>query len=355
MIKGIIMRRSTAFLCIVVPLQLSAMELKPKKKKKSKKDDASLSLSPPVVMRTRILPEECLALITHFLCVQKPAIMTEKIKDQHIQDRITDIKHFSWVNQQSYHYHHRNGGVKEMIKKIAVAYDECDLSIATLFPAPHIRARLFDLLDKIRDRDEVFSPQDLQDPWYLNATFDSVIYSTPIRLQTLLFMAVWKGDEIKVETLIKAGADYQAHKLIALLAHKEHGWFLIQPGNFKILELLLACNEDPDSRYSLTSLTLLQAAALYDDKKLARLVLSYGANPWKAHVPPRFIYEEPIDDSHISLLYDHRDKDAEPWKENAFTLEKGKPKGWLMTMYEKIQQKRAFKTILSPADQSAGK
>jgi len=327
----------------------------PKKKKKNIFSAAQKSLChhffPEKKKIIPSLPMDCLALLTHSLCTQKP----EKIKHQHIQDTITNIKHFSWVNRQSYHYYHRDVVVKEMIKKIAGTYGVSDLSIAILFRAHHIKAKLDDLMDKVQDKDDVFSREDLQDLWYLNASFNSVIQWTPVYLQTLLFVAVWNGDAIKVESLINAGADYKSHKLIALLAHKEHGLFLTQGGNFKILKLLLTCKEDPDDRYSRNNLTLLQLAALYNDKSLAHLLLSHGANPWKAHVSPRFTYEELCDNSNISLLYMHLATDAEPWKDNAFTLERGEPKGWLMAMYEKMVESKALKTTLSLTDQSVQK
>jgi hypothetical protein len=328
-------------------------------KDKSKKNLASPEIVIGEPITQLLFNNDALTLITNYLCRN-----TKRTKNA-----CKAIIRLSRVCRSLYHYYSREDLIKHIINRIAIAHHKSDLYVADYLNRS-IHTKMCKLMWKI-NQGECFTEDDLQDPWYLNVTFSQRLiqkktYRTPaddIAYCTLLLQAVFCCDIANTAILLNANAPClhpRCPSPIALLAIPNSHYELTTERIKKIaiLELLFKANVHPDSRFALTFPTLLHQAAEKRDKEFALFLLKNGANPHTLYfndnygnrfdpdtgevtqrsVPALQEFKATAQTLPLNTLYLEADNSTEPWKQNAFHMEQGQPKGWLKTIHDEINR-----------------
>jgi ankyrin repeat protein len=283
-------------------------------------------------------------------------IATHLYEGSDFNEKCKNMRKFSGINKTTYSFCEENEYTdRDIIRRLAFEHGRSDLEIAIFSGHKKMTQKIRDLFNAAKDPYRLFSVTDLQDTWLINATCPSknedIISS---KQETLLTIAIKNFDIKKMEALLHAGADYNVIDPIALMVVPQANSFNYlglhtskQRDFLFIVTLLLTSGMHPDNRYMVIIPTLLHLAAFNDDKKFARVLLEeYNANPYKL-----YIERSPFDWGDIAHLEQQLGENSpddvyfaidnnQPDKYNAFTLEQGKPRGWLKIMYDEIQRKK---------------
>ncbi len=188
-------------------------------------------------------------------------------------------------------------------------------------------------------KDLVLTEQDLSEnnAWYLNSSSLDYIKEK----KSLWDWALETGDVEKCNVLITKPYIQlpfaPLSKIIRLMNKfvddpKTHNEFV------EIFTIILKNTIFPDERRTCSENTALMWAVCYNKQEIARLLLKHNANPFlvcyfssgnKSSTTQYSIYDK----------YNHMNTIShDPKLKNAFLLETGEPKGWLMKMYNEIQE-----------------
>jgi len=279
--------------------------------------------------------------------------ITQKIfikNNWHLSKTRTDIRHFASVNKASYNYYTSETVGKNIVRLMAIRHNLSDVQMANWFGYPKISEKILHLVSVTTNDKKHFTPNDLQDKWYLDATHCIGQEGDKMQL-TLLLTAIFTSSLEKTKSLIAAGINCNSNRSInpiALMAGQsvEYDSYTTRQNAkenyFSIIRLLLEKGVDPDSRTLITLPTLLHKAAYNGDEVFARFLLEKGANPYKlylnfdthnCHPKTLATLKRSVKGFPIDLLYTETDNNTEPWNHNAFTLAED---DWLKIMYDEI-------------------
>lgn len=230
-----------------------------------------------------------------------------------------DIKSLSTTNTILHEYYHQEKNQQKIIRLCSRNLCSNDEKIAKKLRCDRIAKKIDYLLTITLDKQKQFTAQDLTDPWYLNCTIDSINRS-------LLYMAIDRLNLEKAQLIIQHSKEldfrYGTNQslLLCITWHRRNKKLFISENEndnqqkvlISIAQSLLQKKIDPNR--GATRSAPLPEAAFYNDKQLAQLLLEYNADPNKTYY------------DHFALQY-----------RNAFSVEKGEPKGWLTTMFNNIR------------------
>ena len=263
-------------------------------------------------MELTILPNtalhnlDILSHITHHIC--NVDISGIEIKN--------NIKSFARTNKTLYDYYAREKTQQSIVRQVALYKNLSDSMVARHFGYTTIENTIDYLFTKINSEIEL-TQKDLRDHWYLNSTIPCAHLDEGAQ-ETLLLHAIKSHKFPAAKQLITAGIDCHSTRSVNPFStftncYYNYGKCTLDVEKLfcDIIELLIKEKYHPDHRIKAINGTLLHIAASRKQKQLTRLLLKYGANPY-------------------IICY----------KEDAFAFERGKPKGWLTTMVNEINNNK---------------
>lgn len=192
-----------------------------------------------------------------------------------------------------------------------------------------IYKKIGDIHQTANNRELSFTEEDLKEEnaWYLNS-IKGFPCGDPLWMHIIETKSVEKAKLLIEKSYIKIPT-YIFEKIMDRI--KKNGYC---QDLFDIFEILLQ-RISPDQRNRSSSDSELMMAARNGQKEIARLLLEKGANPYLLKC---YCYSQCYA---VNSTYDHINRiPGDKCLYNAFLLEKGEPKGWLMQMYKEIQQSK---------------
>jgi ankyrin repeat protein len=247
-----------------------------------------------------VLCNDLITQITEYLCVK------------HTYSPLTlkkDIRALSDTNKFLHDYYAQETVKQNIIRNCSQYRKSSDRSIACNLNCRAIEQKIEHFIDIVCDTEKQFTEQDLKESWYLNLTtnykIDLVFNRSLITNQSLLYIAIDNNNEKKAQQIIDHAKELNLnddHKSILLciaelrdkLGNESYVSFDIfnlrkEPDYeacqrlFLIAEQLLQKNILVDECKKDYQHTALMYAVEKEDKKLARLLLEHGANPYEMH------------------------------------------------------------------------
>ncbi len=307
----------------------------------------------------------------HFIVDQSGGRKYNHCNDSVVHHFGRDLQTVTCVNRFFSERFSKEKSAQKIIKSIAQHQRwMCDETVARCLNSKGgvfftIRQKMDQLFDIVTDADRQFTPEDLQDSWYLNASYQvshgwlshkmakykSRDTTRPKRTgmkfkqlvekyspHTLLSLAFKTMDFEKIEQLLAVGSDCKnkINNNLLLDIAKKRCWSFGKHGNRKvhycIIALsLLAYGADPDCTQSFEKFSPLMIAARNNDQEYAWLLLQY------------FVNSDSVTRASIKRMeypfWYHEDDGVE---KTAFDVEQGEPKGWLKEMVDTIDKQRSF-------------
>ncbi len=258
------------------------------------------------------------------------------------------------LNKELKKYYAHESTRKEIVRKISRNSNYSDFDVARKCDYEKITNKIKTLFSIAKDNQKEFHAGDFKDKWYLSVTKTGIIGKFRMRL-TLLHMTTAACNVEKTKALMKAGCHctFKGSSPIAILAGPDpvlHDYYKLvceeQAKHFSLYKLFVSKKVNPDDRCAITAFTYLHRVVNKGDKKRTRVLLEAGAHPYNLFFDDLHAQRCRVDTEKINklkrcsigTLYQNKDNGREPWMHNAFTLERGEPKGWLQGMYVEVQK-----------------
>jgi hypothetical protein len=232
----------------------------------------------------------------------------------------TTINALSRTNKFLYKHYSNKKEQQAIVRTIADYGKLSDQRTADSLCLKSILTQITQLQIIAETNSKLFSPKDLQDPWYLNCTID-------MNKRSLLIPAIRSGNIKKIQDLITAGIQINhathSYPLITIYEHRELLFDLNNNTRYlDIAQLLLQNGADPNRSQSYHHHTPLMYATKHGDTLYTYLLLLYNADP--------YIQKQCAHSKQIKTAFD-----LEP------------EKGWLQEIIDKIQQQKGAKGLYS--------
>lgn len=253
-----------------------------------------------------------------------------------------EIGTLSQTNKALCIYYENN--IKNIVRMVARGHCICDQWAAEYLGQKTILNKIEYLFSIASDKNKSFSPEDLQDNWYLTATKSSWQRSL---LRTAIEAAQITNVTMLTELISDINADSNTCSLWStaksLLKSKGSEFNNL---NLLIAQLLLHKKANPDDRPTITSHTPLMICIWENHKEFARLLLEHEANPYlllfnEHYYKHRDFYtikqaakQYPID----TILPTFNEK--KPWLQNAFNCGNEESQKWFRAMVDDVAKSK---------------